>query len=180
MCVQENGRYNDNTFKLTYYNLPIENDKAEPFHVFNSEEEVWTYEYMIRKANNHSMVCWYKGRHDDGFEFRTYEFRNGEGKFNKYELPNEVGKPEGMNKTEVAITTMWEMRENEFLLVCISNRPEGKDGIPNNNYIADVKAKTIREAKFNLGKYQDLHIDQHYMGNTCMFRTFDFENGQPL
>lgn len=85
-----------------------------------------------------------------------------------------------MNKTEVAITTMWEMTPLVFLLVCISNRPEGPNGIPNNNYIADVEKKIIRESKFNLGKYQDLHLDQHYLGNFSMFRTFDFENGQPL
>ena len=85
-----------------------------------------------------------------------------------------------MAKTEVAITTMWEMRPLEFLMVCISNRADTKDGPPNNNYVADVKTKTIRESKFLLGKLQDLHLDQHYMGNTCMFRTFDFENGAAL
>lgn len=85
-----------------------------------------------------------------------------------------------MAKTEVAITTMWEMRPLEFLLVCISNRPDTKDGPANNNYVADVKTKTIRESKFLLGKLQDLHLDQHYIGNTCMFRTFDFENGAAL
>lgn len=66
MCIQENGRYNDDTFRLSYYNLPITSSKAKPFIVFDSEV-AWTYEYMIRKANNHSMVVWYKGRHDDGF-----------------------------------------------------------------------------------------------------------------
>ena len=38
----------------------------------------------------------------------------------------------------------------------------------------------MREAKFKFGAYQDLHLDQHSFGNTCMFRTFDFENGAPL
>ena len=38
----------------------------------------------------------------------------------------------------------------------------------------------MREAKFNFGPYQDLHLDQHNFGNTCMFRSFDFENGAPL
>ena len=75
---------------------------------------------------------------------------------------------------------MWEMRPLEFLFVCISNRPNTKQGSPNNNYIVDVKKKSIREAKFNFGKFQDYHVDQHYLGNTCMFRTFDFEKGAPL
>lgn len=38
----------------------------------------------------------------------------------------------------------------------------------------------MREAKFTFKQYQDLHLDQHNFGNTCMFRSFDFDNGQPL
>ena len=38
----------------------------------------------------------------------------------------------------------------------------------------------MRESKFTFGKYQDLHLDQYNFGKTCMFRTFDFENGTPL
>lgn len=77
---------------------------------------------------------------------------------------------------------MWEMRPNEFMLVCISNRTEPTiKGEPiNNNYVWDVKENNMREAKFTLGNFQDLHLDQHNFGNTCMFRSFDFENGQPL
>lgn len=72
------------------------------------------------------------------------------------------------------------MRPDEYLLVCISNRTEPKDQPINNNYIWDIKLDTMREAKFNFGQYQDLHLDQHNFGNTCMFRTFDFENGQAI
>lgn len=73
VCIQENGRYNNNTFRLSYFKLPLQPD-SKPFHQFNNDE-VWTYEYMVRKANNHSMICWYKGRHDDGFELFTYDLR---------------------------------------------------------------------------------------------------------
>lgn len=67
---------------------------------------------MTRKANSHSMYVWFKGRHDDGFEFKTYDLREDpKGKINVYKFGNEVGKADGMNKTQVAITTMWEMRE---------------------------------------------------------------------
>ena len=68
------------------------------------------------------------------------------------------------------------------MLVCISNRTkqgESQD-IINNNYVWDLKAGTIREANFNFGKFQDLHLDQHNFGNTSMFRSFDFENGKAL
>jgi len=64
---------------------------------------------MIRKANNFSMVCWFKGRHDDGFEFRTFDLRDDpQGKYTIYNFPNDIGKFVPNNpKAEVAITTMW-------------------------------------------------------------------------
>lgn len=132
---------------------------------------------MTRKANSHSMYVWYKGRHDDGFEFKTYDLKEDpNGKLNVYKYANEVGKADGMNKTELAITTMWEMRPKEFMMVCITNRAEDK----NNNYVCDTNSGVIREVKFSFGKYQPLTIDQISFGSTCMFRTFDFENGNTL
>eukprot|EP00178_Gracilaria_changii_P003646 TRINITY_DN15474_c0_g1_i1.p1 TRINITY_DN15474_c0_g1~~TRINITY_DN15474_c0_g1_i1.p1 ORF type:complete len:122 (-),score=15.27 TRINITY_DN15474_c0_g1_i1:46-411(-) len=38
----------------------------------------------------------------------------------------------------------------------------------------------MREAKFKFDNFQDLTIDQHSFGSTCMFRTFDFQDGKPL
>ncbi len=38
----------------------------------------------------------------------------------------------------------------------------------------------MRQSLFDLGKYTDLHLDQHNFGSTCMFRTFDFEAGKAL
>lgn len=181
VCIQENGRYNNNTFRLSYFALPLKAN-SEPIHVYDSEE-VWTYEYMVRKANNVSTICWFKGRHDDGFEMRSYEFVDGVGKYKVFNHANEIAKGEGLNKCEVAITTAWEMRPNEYLLVCISNRTkptESTQEAVNNNYVWNVQENSMREAKFNFGPYQDLHLDQHNFGNTCMFRTFDFENGAAL
>ena len=143
-------------------------------------KEVWTYEYMIRKGNDHSMLCWFKGRHDDGFEVRTYDLREEGKNYNCYQYPNTLAAKYDMPKVEIAVTTLWEARPYEILLVCISNRGETIHGPPNNNYIMNVKSGEIREAKFTFGKYQDLHLDQHYIGDVCMFRTFDFENGNPL
>eukprot|EP00919_Chromeraceae_sp_WS-2016_P069080 GHVR01163637.1.p1 GENE.GHVR01163637.1~~GHVR01163637.1.p1 ORF type:complete len:100 (+),score=5.76 GHVR01163637.1:370-669(+) len=42
LCIQENGRYNDNRFHLTYYNYPpYENEK--PYHFYESKDNQWTY-----------------------------------------------------------------------------------------------------------------------------------------
>lgn len=123
------------------------------------------------------MICWFKGRHDDGFEIRTFDLRDDpEGKVNIYQMPNEIGKIDGQNKCEVAITTLWEMTPGIFMFVCISNRKDDA----NNNYVCDVKTKQIREAKFTFDEFQPLTIDQMSFGNTSMFRSFDFENGNTL
>ncbi len=77
---------------------------------------------------------------------------------------------------------MWEMTPLKFMLVCISslsnNAVEAEK--VNNNFVYNAKDNSLRPALFSLGKYADLHLDQHYFGNTCMFRTFDYEAGKPL
>ena len=71
------------------------------------------------------------------------------------------------------------------MLVCISNKNDENHknkelGVVQNNYIFDTKTGTIREAKFSFGWYQELVIDQYNLGPVCMFRTFDFKDGEPL
>lgn len=38
-CVQENGRYNENHFKLTYYH----DGDEQPYHIWAPESDEWTY-----------------------------------------------------------------------------------------------------------------------------------------
>ena len=40
---------------------------AKTLAVYEAKDAEWTYEHMTRKANNYSMMCWYKPRHDDSF-----------------------------------------------------------------------------------------------------------------
>ena len=179
VCVRENGRYNDNRFKLSYFNYPME-PNAKPVIQYYSEE-TWTHEYLVRKANNHSQICWFKGRHDENWEFYVFDAReNPKGEAKKYTFPNKVGEPYGMNKIQCALKTMWEIRPNEYMLVCDTDRTKPEDAPINNNYVIDVKSGACREAKFNFGDRQEFLIDQKYMGPTSMFRTFDFEAGNPL
>lgn len=65
------------------------------------------------------------------------------------------------------------------MLVCISSLSNQAEKV-NNNYVYNAKDGTLRTALFDFGKYNDLNLDQYSFGNTCMFRSFDFENGQPL
>jgi len=61
--VRESGRYNDHRFKLSYYEYPL-NKGAKPVAFFESTDNIWTYEHITTKGNNHSMIIWYKGRQD--------------------------------------------------------------------------------------------------------------------
>lgn len=63
LCIKEVGRYNDNRLRFSYYNYPtMPGDK--PFNVFESKDNEWTYEFIIRKTNQHSQFIWFKPRHD--------------------------------------------------------------------------------------------------------------------
>jgi hypothetical protein len=84
MAVVEHGRVNDNRIKLTYFNYPQKNPiesegKLLKYHrseiltkEFYKDEGEWTFEYQLAQGNNHSMVIWYKARHDRAFQFRFY------------------------------------------------------------------------------------------------------------
>lgn len=85
-----------------------------------------------------------------------------------------------MNKVQCALKTMWEIRPFEYLLVCDTDRSKPEEGPINNNYVVDVRTGNVRESKFTFGQHQEFLIDQKYMGPTSMFRTFDFEAGNPL
>lgn len=122
VVIRENGRCNNNTIKLSYFHYPLAPD-SKPYHVFENADGVWTYDYTIRRANNHSMYVWFKQRHDDGFEFKTYDIRDDPaGKLETYKFAQEVGKAEGQNKVELAMTSIWEVTPNVFMFVCITSR----------------------------------------------------------
>lgn len=124
LCIREIGRYNDNRYKLSYFNYPPAAD-AKPFNVYESKEDEWTYEYITKQANQHSMMCWFKARHDEYWDFKTYDLRDDpKGKLNVYKIKNEIGVPYGITNIQCAMNTMWETTKNCFMLVCISNKTE--------------------------------------------------------
>ena len=62
ICVVEQGNYNDNRLKLSYFSTPL-SEESRPLEVYETDTE-WTYEYLIKKANEESMVVWFKPRND--------------------------------------------------------------------------------------------------------------------
>lgn len=183
MCVREQGRYNDNRFRLTYYSYPLEHG-VKPVAEFESEEDQWTYEYHVRKANNHSMIVWFKSRHDEEFDFKVFDLRDdAKGKLTEYKITNTIGMPYEMNKVECALANLWETKRGTFCAVCVTNKTEQKmvtkEGIVNNNFILDVALGTVREANFWFDpQFNDYLIDYINLGAISMFRTFEFDNGQ--
>ncbi len=124
-----------------------ENDK--PFNIFNAKDNEWTYEYITKQANQHSMMAWFKARQDNEWEFRTYDLRDDtNGKLNIYKFKQEAGVPYGLTNVQVALNTMWETTKNCFMLVCISNKQEEhknkEQNVIQNNFICDTKTGTVR------------------------------------
>jgi hypothetical protein len=77
------------------------------------------------------------------------------------------------------------MSAGKFCAVTISNKSDAKavnkDGVVNNNFVLDVLAGTVREANFFFDeKHNDYLIDYLYLGQFCMFRTFNFLEGKVI
>jgi hypothetical protein len=76
LCIEEKGRFGDNRYKLSYYYYPFKKDNANrPCAVYESKDDEWTIKYETMKANNSSMVCWWKPLKDNGFHFFSFDLR---------------------------------------------------------------------------------------------------------
>ena len=155
ICVQEDGRYNDNRFKLSYFDYPL-TPLSKPCNVYEAKDDEWTYEYMTRQVNNHSMLAWFKSRHDIEWEFKTYDLRDDpSGKYNVYTFKQQIGVAYNLANVQCALTTMWQTTKNCFMMCTITNKGENeknKDmGVIQNNYICDTTMKIVRQAKCTFG-----------------------------
>jgi hypothetical protein len=145
--------------------------------VYDAKDDEWTYEHMTKKANNYSMMCWYKSRHDDYFEFKLYELQGNRGQYTNYKINNSIAADTHTVKMEVAIFNAWELKKDHFLFVCLTNNTEGKKSggtVINNNYVIDFKNKQIKESLFTFGPFQNTLIDYYSFGAYSMFRTYKF------
>ncbi len=95
------------------------------------------------------MIIWFKSRHDEEFEFRTFDLRDDpKGKLNHIKITNTIGVPYEMNRVECAVANLWETKKGVFCAVCVTNKTEqkmlNKEGVVNNNFIIDVPKETVR------------------------------------
>jgi len=93
--------------RLSYYGYPLK-ENMTPDALFESKDDEWTYEYLTRKGNSHSLIIWFKARHDEQFEIKTFDLRDDpKGKYTYYKIRNSIGDPYGMPKVECAMATAW-------------------------------------------------------------------------
>lgn len=95
-----------------------------------------------------------------------------------------MGTPYNMTTVQLCMTNMWEVTKNVFMMICITNKTDEQKnkelGVVQNNFICDTATGNIREAKFSFGDLHELVMDQTYLGNHSMFRTFEFKDGKAL
>jgi len=65
--------------RFTYYKYPLFAN-SEPVAVFE-KDDVWTYEYTIRRANTRSKFVWWKCAMKEEIEFKTLELVEKDGKY---------------------------------------------------------------------------------------------------
>lgn len=72
------------------------------------------------------MIVWFKTRHDQEWDFRTYDLRKNEkGEpigYKSYKIKQEIGLSYNMANFQCALNTMWEATQNCFMLVCITSK----------------------------------------------------------
>lgn len=167
---------------MTYFQYPLRitelKDKkiVKPVAVYESKETEWTYEHMTKKANNYSAMCWYKPRHDDSFEFKTYEIIEGKGGiFKTYRFNNPISAEPHITKMETVILNAWQLYPRSYIFICLTNKTESsKDGgtVINSNFVINLDKLEVRKSRFTFGPYQDCLIDYYNLGIHSMFRTF--------
>lgn len=102
---------------MSYYRFPIVSSHPRPINVFESKDNDWTFEYITKKCNNNSLMCWYKCRQDDVFDFRCYEVRKNtegalKGFFRNYKFNQGVVAEANVHKVECLVLGIWELRPN--------------------------------------------------------------------
>jgi len=145
LCVREHGGVNDHRLVLTYYSYPLkEGDK--PIEKYESKEGEWNYDWPIVKANNHSKMVWYKTKHEQEIEFRSFDLKD---KLKVVKVQNTLHQGyANLPSVQISIMNIWELKPKIYLLTCSSNKNEAKatnqSGVVNNNFVVDDVAGTIR------------------------------------
>jgi hypothetical protein len=143
-AIVEKGTFNDPRLRLTYYRYDdtYEPEKCKPVAEFASIDNQWTYEFPIKKGNNHSMIIWFRYKHEAEIEFNYFDLRDDpkNTKMKTIRIANTGGAKYGINNFSLSLASVWETTPGTFMLVANSNKEangRNSDGVINNNYIVD-------------------------------------------
>lgn len=191
--IIEKGTFNDPRLRLTYYQYEdtYEPEKCKAVAEFQSVENQWTYEYPVKRANNHSMITWFRYKHEGDVEFHYVDLRDNpnEAKLTTIRINNTGGQAYNINNFSLSLASLWETKPGQFMLVCNSNKEangRNNDGIVNNNYILDVTTSTMRETNFWFKDpkdgfaWNDQLIEYFYLGPVSVFHSFRHDAGKTL
>jgi len=129
------------------------------------------------------MIIWFKARHDEQLEIKTFEVVNKKGIFNHYTIKNQIGAPYNYsNELQTAVVAVWQTEPSIFCLAALTEKTnlgfKNKDGVVNNNFIWNVRENTMREANFYFEpKHNNSLGDICSFGDYSVFRTFSYQNG---
>ena len=192
--IIEKGNFNDPRLRLTYYRYEdtYEPEKCKFVAEFQSKENLWTYEFPVKRGNNHSMILWFRYKHEAEVELHYFDLRSNphNTEHTTIKVKNTGGEEYKINNFSLSLASAWETRPGEFMLVANSNKEasNGKnaDGIVNNSYLINVEKGTMRETKFWFKDPKDgfawneQMIEYFYMGPVSVFHTFRHEAGKTL
>ncbi len=151
-CVLERGTFGDHRLRLAYFHYDGIGPHSKPFIDWQSQEQEWTYEMPIHKANNHSKVLWWKMFQEATIQFKYFDFKkDAAGKLSTLTCINTMGAIYGVNNLKFQIEDAWQALPDVYTIFCTSNRPAETPGLQN-TYIIDNRVKgncTIRETKYN-------------------------------
>jgi hypothetical protein len=67
-CIIEKGTFNDPRLRLNYFREEDYKGNAietvKPCSEYHSKDNIWTYEYPVKRVNTSSKIGWYKYKHE--------------------------------------------------------------------------------------------------------------------
>ncbi len=150
--------------------------------MYHSKEEEWTYEWILKKANETSMFCWYKVRNEKEFRLRTYALEDEIGSYKEHTIANTLGEQYKIDDFKLIVSSMWEVAKDTFMIAAISNKTRehvNEDGVVQNICVVDFAGRVMREAAFHFWEDSRYLIDIMPIGDYSIFRAIGFEKGKP-
>ena len=75
-CIIEKGTFNQPKLRLSYFKYDechnFSEEKVLPCSVYQSIDNIWTYEFPVKRLNCSSKIGWFRYKHGSWIEFYVY------------------------------------------------------------------------------------------------------------